>query len=39
MKDLPSVSSDETTYFDDKSYMGLPAITFLQWKSMIQTIL
>lgn len=35
MKNRPFEPADNLKYFDGEYYMGLPAIVFMQWKSMI----
>jgi len=35
MKMLPSTPVDKNIYLDGEYYMGLPAITYLLWKSMV----
>ena len=35
LKNNPYISADETKFFDDDYYMGLPTIVFIQWRTMI----
>jgi hypothetical protein len=35
----PSESAENASYFGGLFYMGLPAITFMMWKGMINTII
>jgi hypothetical protein len=37
MKVLPSTPIVKTKYLDGEYYMGLPAITFMMWRSMVST--